>query len=63
MRFSGQALKACEFCLPTTATKVSAGPEWLHEIKHDGFRLRVERDGNRVRLITRGGHDWTKRLG
>ena len=29
----------------------------------DGFRIRVERDGDRVRLITRGGYDWTKRLG
>src|SRR5499427_7723785 len=53
--------KAFEFCLPTNATKVPAGPEWLHEIKYDGFRLRVERDGDRVRLITRGGYDWTKR--
>src|SRR6516225_8439647 len=53
--------KAFEFCLPTNATKVPAGPEWFHEIKHDGFRLRVERDGDRVRLITRGGYDWTKR--
>jgi len=51
--------KAFEF--PTHATKVPAGPEWFHEIKHDGFRIRVERDGNRVRLITRGGYDWTKR--
>jgi bifunctional non-homologous end joining protein LigD len=49
------------FCMPITGTKVPAGPEWLHEIKYDGFRLRVERDGNRVRLITRGGYDWTKR--
>ena len=31
------------------------------EIKHDGFRIRVERDGDRVRLIMRGGYDWTKR--
>ena len=53
--------KAFEFCLPTNATNVPAGPEWLHEIKHDGFRIRVERDGDRVRLITRGGYDWTKR--
>jgi ATP-dependent DNA ligase len=43
--------KAFEFCLPTNATKVPAAPEWLHEIKHDGFRIRVERDGDRVRLI------------
>jgi ATP-dependent DNA ligase len=39
----------------------STGPEWLHEIKYDGFRLRVERDGDRVRLITRGGYGWTRR--
>jgi bifunctional non-homologous end joining protein LigD len=36
-------------------------PDWLHEVKYDGYRLRVERDGVRVRLITRGGYDWTKR--
>ena len=53
--------KAFDFCLPTIAAKVPAGPEWFHEIKQDGFRIRVERDGDRVRLITRGGYDWTKR--
>jgi ATP-dependent DNA ligase len=52
---------AFEFCIPTASTKVPSGPEWLHEIKHDGFRLRVERDGNRVRLITPGGYDWAMR--
>lgn len=37
-------------------------PSWLHEIKYDAYRLRLERDGDRVRrLITRGGYDWTKR--
>jgi bifunctional non-homologous end joining protein LigD len=50
-----------EFCIPTTGTKVPSGAEWLHEIKFDGYRLRVERDGDRVRLITRNGYDWTKR--
>ena len=42
-------------------THVPAGPEWLHEIKHDGYRLIVVRDGARVRLFTRNGHDWTGR--
>jgi ATP-dependent DNA ligase len=51
-----------EFCLPTNGKSVPAGPEWFHEIKFDGYRLRVERDGNRVWLITRGGYDWTKRF-
>lgn len=41
--------KAFEFCLPTKGTNVPAGPEWLPEIKHDGYRMRVERDGDRVR--------------
>jgi bifunctional non-homologous end joining protein LigD len=54
-------LKAFEFCLPPNAAKVPAGPECFHEIKYDGFRLRVERNEDRVRLITRGGYDWTKR--
>jgi bifunctional non-homologous end joining protein LigD len=50
-----------EFCLPTSAKAVPGGPHWLHEIKYDGFRVRVERNGDRARLITRGGYDWTKR--
>jgi bifunctional non-homologous end joining protein LigD len=33
---------------------VPAAPEWFHEIKYDGYRLRVERDDARVRLITKG---------
>jgi bifunctional non-homologous end joining protein LigD len=51
-----------EFCLPTNGKAVPAGPEWFHEIKFDGYRLRVEREGDRVRLITRGGYDRTKRF-
>src|SRR4029078_4245864 len=50
-----------EFCVPTTGSKVPSGPEWFHEIKYDGYRLRVERSGDRVRLNTRGGYDWSKR--
>jgi ATP-dependent DNA ligase len=50
-----------EFCLPTGAKIVPDGPDWIHEIKYDGYRLRVERDGDRVRLITRGGYNWTDR--
>ncbi|GIQ75501.1 hypothetical protein BraRD5C2_39420 [Bradyrhizobium sp. RD5-C2] len=47
---------------PRSARTVPAGPKWFHEIKYDGYRLRLERDGDRVRLITKGGHDWTKRF-
>lgn len=50
-----------DFCLPSKATAVPTGPDWLHEIKYDGYRLRLERDGDRVRLITRGGYNWADR--
>jgi ATP-dependent DNA ligase len=50
-----------EFCLPTKSDAVPTGPDLLHEVKYDGYRLRVERDGDRVRLITRGGYNWTDR--
>jgi bifunctional non-homologous end joining protein LigD len=35
--------------------------DWIHEIKHLGYRLTVHREGTRVRLFTRNGHDWTER--
>jgi ATP-dependent DNA ligase len=34
----------------------------VHEIKQDGYRFICRRDGDRVRLFTRRGHDWTERL-
>ncbi|MFL5239215.1 MAG: RNA ligase family protein [Rhizomicrobium sp.] len=52
---------AYQFCLPTQGHQVPSGPDWLHEVKYDGYRIRVERDGDRVRLITRGGSNWTSR--
>jgi bifunctional non-homologous end joining protein LigD len=48
-------------CIPTRAYKVPAGVDWVHEIKHDGYRLQVRRDGDNVRLFTRRGYDWTGR--
>ena len=48
-------------CLPTRKTSVPAGPDWIHEVKHDGYRLTVHREGKRVRLFTRNGHDWSDR--
>jgi bifunctional non-homologous end joining protein LigD len=48
-------------CIPTRSSKVPAGSDWIHEIKHDGYRLIVQRQDNRVRLLTRNGHDWSDR--
>ena len=50
-----------EPCLPSLARKPPSGPGWLHEIKHDGFRMMVERNAAGVRIITRNGYDWTSR--
>jgi bifunctional non-homologous end joining protein LigD len=49
-------------CIPTRGTRVPNRPEWLHEIKHDGYRLIVQREGKRVRLFTRNGYDWSHRF-
>ena len=48
-------------CVPSPAFAPPSGPGWAHEIKHDGYRLIVRRDGVSVRLFTRRGHDWTER--
>jgi hypothetical protein len=45
--------------LPTAAQKPPEGPQWVHEIKHDGYRLIARRQGNRSRLFTRRGYDWS----
>src|SRR6478736_8697931 len=51
-----------EPCIPIKAAKVPDRPDWLHEIKHDGYRLIVQREGKRVRLWTRNGHDGSDRF-
>jgi bifunctional non-homologous end joining protein LigD len=48
-------------CIPTRGTQVPSGPDWFHEIKHDGYRMIVQREGKRVRLLTRRGYDWSDR--
>jgi ATP-dependent DNA ligase len=50
------------FALPTKADRVPTGSDWIHEIKYDGYRLMVIRDQDRVRLISRGGLDWSRQF-
>ena len=59
---AGMLKNAFNPCIPTKAAKVPDRPEWIHEIKHDGYRLIIQRDGTRVRLWTRNGHDWSGRF-
>src|SRR5436853_6036773 len=54
-------LRKYQPCIPTRGTVVPSGPEFYHEIKHDGYRLIVQREGKRVRLFTRRGYDWSNR--
>jgi bifunctional non-homologous end joining protein LigD len=49
-------------CLPTKAHEPPSGGLWLHEIKHDGFRVIARKDGPRVRLYSRPGNDLTRRF-
>src|SRR5215469_11180078 len=50
-----------EPCLPSAAARPPSGPDWVHEIKHDGYRLMARRDSVGIRLLTRNGHDWADR--
>ena len=49
-------------CLPTKTDKLPSGGEWLHEIKHDGFRVIARKNGPWVRLYSRPGNDLTYRF-
>jgi bifunctional non-homologous end joining protein LigD len=49
-------------CLPTKASLPPTGALWLHEIKHDGFRVIARKDGDHVRLYSRPGNSLTERF-
>ncbi|MDB5555571.1 MAG: ligD [Rhizobium sp.] len=49
----------CPALLKTTAP---ASPDWAFEVKWDGYRLAIHIEPKGVRIITRGGHDWTHRF-
>jgi ATP-dependent DNA ligase len=51
-----------EPCVPSFAKAPPTGPDWVHEIKHDGFRVIARRDGKKIRLISRKGKDLTYRF-
>ena len=48
-------------CLPIASERCKSGPAWVHEIKHDGYRLIARRTDDRVRLYTRRGFNWADR--
>ena len=46
-------------CQPILAAPVPDGDGWMHELKHDGFRIVAQKDGDKVRLWSRNGRDWS----
>ena len=61
-RVARRGVGAIEPCLPSPAKRPLAGPGWIHEIKHDGFRIFARLNATGVRLITRNGNDLTRRF-
>jgi len=59
---SGRAASLIDPCLPSPAKAPPSGTDWLHEIKHDSFRIMALRDAKGVLLLTRNGNDFTKRF-
>ena len=60
--FSRQPLPA--WVKPQLAALVKqapVGPDWLHEIKLDGYRMHARLEAGRVKILTRRGNDWTDR--
>ncbi|TCU09614.1 non-homologous end-joining DNA ligase [Rhizobium sullae] len=51
-----------EPCLALLKTVPPRGPDWAFEVKWDGYRLAIHIEPKGVRIITRGGHDWTHRF-
>lgn len=51
-----------EPCLALLAGSPPEGPRWVFEVKWDGYRLALYRNGDHVSVLTRGGHDWSHRF-
>ena len=45
--------------LAALVTAAPDSPDWLHEIKLDGYRMHARLDAGRVQILTRRGNDWT----
>jgi bifunctional non-homologous end joining protein LigD len=61
----GTKAKLSEFVplsLATLYDQAPSGPQWLHEIKFDGYRMEARLDRGGVRLLTRKRQDWTHRF-
>ena len=51
-----------EYCKPVNAKAVPTGDDWVQEVKYDGYRGRIVRDGKSLRLLSKSGLDWAWRF-
>ena len=49
-------------CQPTLVANPPSGPGWLHEVKHDGFRTLVRKQGERIDMWSQYGTDFTAKF-
>jgi bifunctional non-homologous end joining protein LigD len=61
-QYSGFVAGSGDPCLPIKTDELPSGSEWLHEIKHDGFRVIARKTGAQVKLYSRPGNDLTYRF-
>jgi bifunctional non-homologous end joining protein LigD len=59
LRPSFRSFTCWQPCLPRLAKRPPNSSYWIHEIKQDGFRILAQKEGDRVRLMTRHGYDCT----
>jgi bifunctional non-homologous end joining protein LigD len=57
-----EGLRFCEPMLAKLVGKLPEGAEWQYEVKWDGYRVQVLKEGERVRVLSRRGNDFTKRF-
>ena len=50
-------------CDPTLREQAPAGPEWVHEIKTDGYRAQLHIHDGKITVYSRSGYDWTEQFG
>ena len=57
-----QAIPDPQPSLPTASRAAPPHDDWIHEIKHDGYRMLCYVDGPVVRFVSRNGKDWSDKL-
>jgi bifunctional non-homologous end joining protein LigD len=61
-RFTRNPFESTQVQLAKMVSKAPESDDWLYEVKYDGYRILAYLEGNRVRLVTRNGNDYTERF-